>query len=158
MTSLGYYITASDISFLHIIMASTHISSSFVRLRPKEGQNRPQVGQVPAFSDHISVYFGLPKSDIPDCINATDMYNLMKVTWRRDVKFGIRIESDWPQIEQIWDFSDQISVYFVSPSQNILKSNFKKSQICQLRCISDPHWAKIWYCLSRSREWLVVFS
>ena len=40
-------------------------------------------------------------------------------------------DSDWPQIGQIWDFSDQISVHFDSTSLNVLKYDLKKSRIVQ---------------------------
>ena len=33
----------------------------------------------------------------------------------RDGKFGIQIESDWPQMGQIWDFLRSVSVEFGSP-------------------------------------------
>ena len=38
-----------------------------------------------------------------------------------DVKFGIKIESDWPQIGQIWDFLRSVSVHFGTGRQNVLK-------------------------------------
>ena len=39
----------------------------------------------------------------------------------RDVQFDIQIESDWPQMVQIWEFLRSVSVHFGSP---ILKSHF----------------------------------
>ena len=39
----------------------------------------------------------------------------------RDVRFGIQIVSDWPQMGQIWDFLRSVSVHFGSASQNVLK-------------------------------------
>ena len=40
------------------------------------------------------------------------------------------------QIGQIWDFLRSVSVHFGSASQNVLKSDLKKSQIC-------PIWANL---------------
>ena len=34
----------------------------------------------------------------------------------KDVKFGIQIGSDWPQMGQIWDFLISVSVHFDSAS------------------------------------------
>ena len=39
----------------------------------------------------------------------------------RDVKFGIQIGSDWPQMGQILEFLRSVSLHFGSVSQNILK-------------------------------------
>ena len=43
---------------------------------------------------------------------------------RRDVKFGIKIWSDWLQMEQMWDFLRSVSVH--------LDSAKKKSQNCPI--------------------------
>ena len=60
----------------------------------------------------------------------------------------IRFASKMGQIAPKWDksviFSDQISVHFGSPSQNVLKSDLKKSRICLICGQSDPLLAKIW--------------
>ena len=47
-------------------------------------------------------------------------------------------------------FKDHLSVYLGTPSQNELKSYYKKSQIFPIMCQSDPFWAWIW------GPWLVI--
>ena len=44
---------------------------------------------------------------------------------RRDVKFGIQIGSDWPQMGQIWDFLRSVSVHFGEPK--CTETDLKKS-------------------------------
>ena len=44
----------------------------------------------------------------------------------RVVKFGIQIESDWPQMGQMWTFKRPESVHFGSPSQKVLKLILKR--------------------------------
>ena len=39
----------------------------------------------------------------------------------RDHEFGIQIGSDWPQMEQIWDFLRSVSEHFGAARQNVLK-------------------------------------
>ena len=52
-------------------------------------------------------------------VNQSPLFLLTMV--RRDVKFGIQIESDWPQMGQIWDFLRSGSVHFGALRQNVLK-------------------------------------
>ena len=35
-----------------------------------------------------------------------------KCTGNRNIKFGIKISSDWPKMGQIWDFLRSVSVHF----------------------------------------------
>ena len=74
------------------------------------------------------------------------------------LKFAAALKSQGVKVTQrgrkIWtrDFSDQILVHFGSPSQNVLKSDLKKSRICRILGQSDPLWVQIWYL------WHVFFS
>ena len=45
--------------------------------------------------------------------------------------------TDWHQKGQIWDFWRYFSVHFGSPSQNVLKNDLQKSQICPIWCQFD---------------------
>ena len=63
-----------------------------------------------------------------------------------DVRFDPKVGEIDPKVGEIdpkWDksvtFSDQISVHFGS-SQNVLKSDLKRSRICPIRGQSDPLW------------------
>ena len=42
----------------------------------------------------------------------TRVVHVTRTVNARDVKFGIQIESDWPQMRQIWDFLRSVSVHF----------------------------------------------
>ena len=42
-----------------------------------------------------------------------------------DVKFGIKIESDWPQIGQIWELLRSVSVHFGAVSQKYTETDLK---------------------------------
>ena len=53
-----------------------------------------------------------------------------------------QISSTW---DKSWAFSNQISVHFGSPSQNVLKSDLKKPRICPIWDQSDPIRTKIWH-------------
>ena len=58
---------------------------------------------------NTSVFYQTSLSD-----KAQDMSNL-----DRDIKFGLLILSDWPQMGQIWDFLRSVSVHFASARKHI---------------------------------------
>ena len=66
-------------------------------------------------------------------------HNIIHTPWNRDGKFDIQIGSDWPQIEQIWDFLRSVSIHF-GMYWNWSETDLKKSQICPICGQSDPIW------------------
>ena len=62
---------------------------------------------------------------------------LVKLLYSRDVRFETKVGHIGPKWDKSKTFLDQISVHFGSPSQNELKSDLKKSQICLIWGYSD---------------------
>ena len=58
----------------------------------------------------------LQKSRMKLCSVQKECDKLMQY---RDLKFGIQIASDWPQMGQIWDFLRSVSVHFGQLSFNV---------------------------------------
>ena len=56
-----------------------------------------------------------------DVIRGNKRMNCLKLTQARDVKFGVQIGSDWPQMGQNCDFLRSVSVHFGAGRQNVLK-------------------------------------
>ena len=54
-----------------------------------------------------------------DVIRGNKRMNCLKLTQARDVKFGVQIGSDWPQMGQNCDFLRSVLVDFVSVSRKI---------------------------------------
>ena len=96
------------------------------------------------------------------------------VWWVQGCHIWSQSAAYWPKIGQIRDFfisnfsksgtfSDQISVYFGSPSQNVLKFVLKKSRICPILGQTDPllsqtrHLCTWRSFLSRGRDTFVWF-
>ena len=59
----------------------------------------------------------------------------------RDVWFGFKGSQIGPKLDKSVTFSDQISIYFGSLSQNVLNSDLRKSRICPIWDQSDPLWS-----------------
>ena len=80
----------------------------------------------------------------PFFIGQSKLYNAMLSgnidLYVRDVRFGPKYAQIAPKRNKSGTFSDQISVHF---SQNVLKSDLKKSWICPNRGQLDPIFAKI---------------
>ena len=67
-------------------------------------------------------------------------YNSFNLHPTRDIKFGIKIGSDWLQIGQIWNFLRSVSVHFGSASQNVLKLILKSPRFVFIWGQSDSTW------------------
>ena len=57
----------------------------------------------------------------------------------RDRRFGYKVGQIRPKWDKSGTFSDQISVHFGSASQNVLKSDLKKSRICLIWSTLGPN-------------------
>jgi len=55
----------------------------------------------------------------------------------REFRFGPKVGQIYTNWDKSGIFHIQISVYFGSPSQNVLKSDLKKSRICSLSSQSE---------------------
>ena len=72
-----------------------------------------------------------------------------------DVRLGFKVDQIGPK--QSGTFFYQISVHFGLPSQNVLKSDLKKSQICPIWGQSDVLYAQIFSHWFRPHTFSVVF-
>ena len=62
-----------------------------------------------------------------------------------DVKFGIQIGSDWPQMGQIWDILRTVSVHFGLVSQNVMKLILKSHRFAPFGAYLTQFGYQIWH-------------
>ena len=70
-------------------------------------------------------------------------YNLHQWLSHRGGHVSPKSRSNWTQIDKSGTFSDQISEHFGSMSQNVLKSDLKKSQIFPIWGRSKSIWNQV---------------